>query len=114
MLPSSITIQSNLSVPVAHRNLHDVAGILHRDISIRNILINSEGVEGNRGILIDFDHSIRIGDTSPYSTKNKIVSYFRQTFGHLAYLFCFLNRAHLDIGRETYSTPRDPIRTLTT
>jgi len=29
----------------AHRNLHQVARILHRDISIRNILINPEGVK---------------------------------------------------------------------
>ena len=58
---------------VAHRRLHDVAGILHRDISIRNILINPDDIEGDRGILIDFDHAIRVGDISPYSTKTKIV-----------------------------------------
>ena len=65
--------KNTLSDSVAHRNIHDVAGILHRDISVRNILINSKGVEGNRGILIDFDHAIRVGDISPYSTKTKIV-----------------------------------------
>ena len=62
-----------LSDSVAHRNVHDMAGVLHRDISVKNILINVEGVEGDRGILIDFDHAIRVGDTSPYSTKTKIV-----------------------------------------
>ncbi|KAF8461314.1 hypothetical protein JB92DRAFT_3072201 [Gautieria morchelliformis] len=57
---------------LAHRELHEVAGILHRDISMGNILINSGGTEGNRGILIDFDHAIRVGDTSLHSTKRKI------------------------------------------
>jgi serine/threonine protein kinase len=53
-----------------------VAGILHRDISIGNILLNPGGADGNRGILIDFDHAIRVGDTSPYSTKASIVGSF--------------------------------------
>jgi hypothetical protein len=48
-------------------------GILHRDISVRNILINEGGEEEDRGILIDLDHAIRVDDTSPYSTKLKIV-----------------------------------------
>jgi hypothetical protein len=59
----------------AHRNLYEIAGILHRDVSVRNILINAGGEEGDRGILIDFDHAIRVGDTSPYSAKRKIVSF---------------------------------------
>ena len=54
--------------------MHSVAGILHRDIKPGNILINPAGEEGNRGILIDYDHAIRTADTSPYSTKRKIVS----------------------------------------
>jgi serine/threonine protein kinase len=58
---------------VAHRNMYFVAGILHRDIKPGNILIYPEGEEGNRGILIDYDHAIRVTDTSPYSTKRKIV-----------------------------------------
>ncbi|KAF8520515.1 hypothetical protein JB92DRAFT_3094664 [Gautieria morchelliformis] len=57
---------------LAHQQLHDVAGILHRDISIGNILLNPRGAEDNRGILIDFDHAIRVGDTSPYLTKRQI------------------------------------------
>jgi len=64
---------TDIVVLVAHRKLHDVAGILHRDISVRNILINPVGVEGNRGILIDFDHAIRVRDTSPYSAKTKFL-----------------------------------------
>ncbi|KAF8521165.1 hypothetical protein JB92DRAFT_2827954 [Gautieria morchelliformis] len=34
-----------------------------------NILINRGGAEANRGMLIDLYHAIRVGDTSPYSTK---------------------------------------------
>ncbi|KAF8584582.1 hypothetical protein K439DRAFT_1566433 [Ramaria rubella] len=60
----------------AHRNLYEIAGILHRDIKPENILINPDGEEGSRGILIDFDHAIRVADTSPYSTKRKIGTYF--------------------------------------
>ncbi|KAF8485564.1 hypothetical protein JB92DRAFT_1553740 [Gautieria morchelliformis] len=48
---------------LAHWQLHEVAGILHRDISLDSILINPGGAEGNCGILIDFDHAIRVGDT---------------------------------------------------
>ena len=58
---------------LAHRNLYEVAGILHRDIKPDNILINPRGVEGDRGVLIDFDHAIRTDDESPYSSKRKIV-----------------------------------------
>ncbi|KAF8584585.1 hypothetical protein K439DRAFT_1134675 [Ramaria rubella] len=60
----------------AHRNLYEKAGILHRDIKPENILINPNGDEGNHGILIDFDHAIRVTDSSPYSTKRKIGTYF--------------------------------------
>ena len=62
-----------VTVFAAHRSVYSVAGILHRDIKPGNIIIFPEGEEGNRGILIDYDHAIRIADTSPYSTKRKIV-----------------------------------------
>ncbi|KAF8587455.1 hypothetical protein K439DRAFT_1630751, partial [Ramaria rubella] len=56
----------------AHHNLYKVAGILHRDIKPGNIVINPDGDESNRGILIDFDHAIRVADQSAYSMKRKI------------------------------------------
>ncbi|KIJ44187.1 hypothetical protein M422DRAFT_252203 [Sphaerobolus stellatus SS14] len=40
---------------IAHRRLRDGAKILHRDVSMHNILINPDGEYGNHGILIDFD-----------------------------------------------------------
>ena len=63
--------------------MYSVAGILHRDIKPGNILIYPGGEEGNRGILIDYDHAIRIADTSPYSTKKKIVGDSLESRGFL-------------------------------
>jgi serine/threonine protein kinase len=37
-------------------------GILHRDISLGNIMFDSHGGEGNEGRLIDFDLAKRVGD----------------------------------------------------
>jgi len=59
---------------LAHKNLYQVAGVLHRDISLGNLLINSNGDAGDRGILIDFDNAVRIDDTSPYAQKYIVVS----------------------------------------
>ncbi|KAF8573423.1 hypothetical protein K439DRAFT_1642992 [Ramaria rubella] len=44
---------------MAHRELYFKAGIIHRDISLGNLLINRGGQEGNRGLIIDFDQAIR-------------------------------------------------------
>jgi hypothetical protein len=55
--------------------VHEIAGVLHRDVSVRNILIKKEGEEGDQGVLIDFDSAIRVGDTSPYSRKRKTVGH---------------------------------------
>ena len=38
---------------LAHRHAHDKAKVLHRDISVGNIMITKEG----RGLLVDFDLS---------------------------------------------------------
>ena len=39
-----------------------MADILHRDVSVGNILINANkgAKEGDRGILIDLDHAVRL------------------------------------------------------
>jgi hypothetical protein len=66
------------------RNIHLIPDFQHIAIYMRllasftdvkpgNILIHADGDDGDRGVLIDFDHAIRIDDTSPYSTKPKIV-----------------------------------------
>lgn len=48
------------------------AGIQHRDISMGNILIVHENGE-DRGVLIDWDHSIRVDATGP-PRKGRTVS----------------------------------------
>jgi len=60
---------------LAHRQLYCVAGILHRDISHSNILIDAGASEGNRGILIDFNQAIRINNTPPYSKCESMGTY---------------------------------------
>lgn len=45
-----------------HKNLHDI-GILHRDISLHNILLGDPADEGNRGILVDLDMAIFLNRT---------------------------------------------------
>jgi hypothetical protein len=66
----------------AHQQLHDVAGILHRNICPENILINPDGEEGSRGILIGLDHAIRLENKSDYSTQTKVVCAQVNQFGH--------------------------------
>ncbi|HEV7737867.1 MAG TPA: hypothetical protein VGO47_10915 [Chlamydiales bacterium] len=59
---------------LAHWDLYEKAGVLHRDIKPANILIVPREESSNpRGILIDFDHAIRIDDQSPYSEEKRIV-----------------------------------------
>ena len=53
----------SLSCP-GHQNLWK-KGILHRDISINNILLGNEGAKpGNRGLVIDLDMGIWINRTT--------------------------------------------------
>ncbi|KIJ50807.1 hypothetical protein M422DRAFT_776795 [Sphaerobolus stellatus SS14] len=68
-------------VVIAHRNLYEKTGTLHRNVTPENILINPEGNEGNRGILANFDKAIRIDDESPYSNLAKQTTHhFRSRF----------------------------------
>ncbi|EPQ59427.1 hypothetical protein GLOTRDRAFT_33355, partial [Gloeophyllum trabeum ATCC 11539] len=46
-----------------HRNLFKI-GILHRDISLHNILLGNPNDEGNRGILVDLDMAIFLDRTA--------------------------------------------------
>jgi serine/threonine protein kinase len=47
-----------------HRNSYD-KGVLHRDISLGNILITGKEDPGNRGVLIDYDNAIRWKNHKP-------------------------------------------------
>ena len=44
---------------VGHQSLHQKAGILHRDISMNNVLVNEEDNSTWPGFLIDLDLAIR-------------------------------------------------------
>jgi len=44
---------------VGHQSLHQKAGILHRDISMNNVLVNEEDTSPWPGFLIDLDLAIR-------------------------------------------------------
>ena len=58
-----MTLTFSLSCP-GHQNLWK-KGILHRDISINNILLGNEGAKpGNRGLVIDLDMGIWINRTT--------------------------------------------------
>ncbi|KAF8574728.1 hypothetical protein K439DRAFT_1624113 [Ramaria rubella] len=89
---------------IAHRELYFKAGIIHRDISLGNLLINREGREGNRGILIDFDHAMRsdvvsrnppqLAGTLPFISRNVLLgeephSYF-DDLESFYYVLCFI------------------------
>ncbi|KAF8588388.1 hypothetical protein K439DRAFT_657725 [Ramaria rubella] len=65
---------------MAHRELYFKARIIHRDISLGNLLINRKGQEGNRGFIIDFDQAMcadvvsrnspRLVGTLPFISRN--------------------------------------------
>ncbi|KIJ37513.1 hypothetical protein M422DRAFT_33638 [Sphaerobolus stellatus SS14] len=108
---------------LAHRNLHQIAGILHRDISIRNILIDSHGVEGSRGILIDFDNAVRVVDESLYAKKSRVGTYRFMSLNLLSkdsapkqqtyindlesfyYVLCWIMWVYVEPGKKTSVTP---------
>lgn len=65
---------------VAHSHLYNVLGILHRDISVNNIMIHKRNAHEATGLLIDFDYGefidfedITSVDSSP-ATGNTPVS----------------------------------------
>ena len=52
---------SILSALIAHRELYFDRGILHRDISINNILQTADGIANSNGLLIDLDYALEVG-----------------------------------------------------
>jgi len=52
---------------IAHSHLYNKLGILHRDISSKNILLNRTDAHKTTGLLIDFDYAefLDFGDESP-------------------------------------------------
>lgn len=58
-----------------HRELYG-RGVLHRDISVQNILFGPpDAPEGRRGVLIDLDVAVRTANgVSPIATSPRIVS----------------------------------------
>lgn len=65
-----------------HKSLW-LKGILHRDVSIDNILLGCEGApEGYRGILIDLDMAIKISPTRRQLGRFRTVSIFCANTGH--------------------------------
>jgi hypothetical protein len=42
---------------IGHRNSYN-KGVLHRDISLGNIIITGKSERGHRGVLIDYDNAI--------------------------------------------------------
>ena len=70
---------------VGHRNLWD-NGILHRDISVNNILVGQPNAKpGNRGVLIDLDMAIRLDRTDTLATVD-----FRTVSSQDSYV-CFIS-----------------------
>ncbi|KAJ3507832.1 hypothetical protein NLJ89_g6081 [Agrocybe chaxingu] len=88
-----------------HRNLWD-AGILHRDVSVNNILLGTPNAPpGQRGIIIDLDNAIQLGaevalpraskrvGTPPFMSTNVLVFSFKKTKPNPPRLDC---HSHLD------------------
>ena len=60
----SSSLLSLISYLSGYRNLYD-KGILHRDVSVNNLLIGKPGISApNRGVIIDLDMSIDLSRTS--------------------------------------------------
>ncbi|KAF8507652.1 hypothetical protein BU17DRAFT_57251, partial [Hysterangium stoloniferum] len=89
----------------AHRNLYETAKIMHRDVSLNNILINKDPQPevGDHGILIDLDFATRLEKlprgpvnvgTHRYISYRVLASKGRHTFfddlESFYYVFCWL------------------------
>ncbi|KAJ2562155.1 hypothetical protein IW140_006471 [Coemansia sp. RSA 1813] len=60
-----------------HSAIRKQCNILHRDISINNILINRNGPGGGAcGMLIDFDCALRIDDTTDHKARSEMTGTF--------------------------------------
>ncbi|PKB97414.1 hypothetical protein RhiirA5_433202 [Rhizophagus irregularis] len=70
-----------------HRNLYQIARILHRDISLYNILIGDDG----RGFIIDLDYAI---DTGSCQEKNKVQGHRTGTLPFMAIDILLQQSAH--------------------
>ncbi|KAJ1662821.1 hypothetical protein EV178_005518, partial [Coemansia sp. RSA 1646] len=61
----------------AHSAILKRCNILHRDISINNILINCNGPGGRAyGMVIDFDCALRIDDTADHKARSEMTGTF--------------------------------------
>ncbi|TDL27695.1 hypothetical protein BD410DRAFT_869098, partial [Rickenella mellea] len=64
-----------IDVTKAHKLLYEEKKILHRDISLRNILLaeidNVLTITRRHGLLIDLDYAIKMGDEYPVSAKGE-------------------------------------------
>ena len=96
----------------AHRKIFQISGILHRDISPRNILINPRGDDGDRGIIIDFDNAISVDNCSLYAKESIVVSFFLQAVVIVGFTQLFDPREPIVLCLETFSV-KVAIRTWT-
>ncbi|KAJ2662147.1 hypothetical protein IWW48_002043 [Coemansia sp. RSA 1200] len=70
-------IAAAADVMEVHSAIRKQCNILHRDISVNNILINRNGPGGRAcGMLIDFDCALRIDDTTDHKARSEMTGTF--------------------------------------